>query len=131
MEQPSDETGETKWYPNCMQLFPRWSWTLLPLENVDKLCKAFAAKAELVPKYKFGRVEVTKNTRRALEVDKINDNNLWYEAFQREMSQLLDYNFFHMSHSGESMDAYQRIPYHVIPDTKFDSRGKAHLFPRQ
>jgi hypothetical protein len=87
MEQPSDETGETKWYPNCMQLFPRWSWTLLPLENVDKLCKASAANAELVSKCKFG-VEVTTNTRRAL------DNNLWYKAFQREMSQLLDYKIF-------------------------------------
>jgi hypothetical protein len=87
MEQPSDETGETKWYPNCMQLFPRWSWTLLPLENVDKLCNAFAAIAEMVSKYKFG-VEVTTNTRRAL------DNNLWYKAFQREMSQLLDYKIF-------------------------------------
>jgi hypothetical protein len=91
---------------------------------VENLCKAFATKAELVPKFKFG-VEVPKNTRRALELDKINGDNLWREAIQKEMSQLSDYKTFRLPHSGESLDAYQRIPYHMILDVKFDGRRKA------
>jgi hypothetical protein len=88
---------------------------------VENLCKAFATKAELVPKFKFG-VEVPKNTRRALELDKINGDNLWRETIQKEMSQLSDYKTFRLPHSGD-----QRIPYHMILGVKFDGRRKARL----
>jgi hypothetical protein len=90
-------------YPALTDTDPRWSpWTsAFSEEDVDKPRKGFVAKEELVPKHKFG-VEVPKNVRQALELDRINGNNLWYEAIQREMTQLLDYRTF-------SSKAYQQI----------------------
>jgi hypothetical protein len=129
VEQPPDERGETMRYPTLMTTDPRKSWTsAFHKDDVNQPCKGFVAKVELVPKYKFG-VEVTKNnTREALELDRINGNNLLHETIQREMSQLSDYKTFRLSHPGESLDANRQFPYHKILYVKSDGRGRAFLF---
>jgi hypothetical protein len=106
---------------------PYWTWTTaFSPEEVDQLSKAYATRAELAPKYKFG-VQVPKSIKHALQLDRINGNGLWREAIQKEMSQLSDYKTFRLPKPGEDLSEFQRIPYHMVFDVKFDGRRKARL----
>jgi hypothetical protein len=73
-------------------------------------------------KYKFG-IQVPKN---AIKLDKKNGNNLWEEAIKTELKQLTDYETFIVLDSGEDIPkGYQKIPYHIVFDVKYDLRHKA------
>jgi hypothetical protein len=78
-------------------------------------------------KYKFG-IQVSKGIKNAIELDKKNGNQLWQEAIKTELKQLTDYQTFIVLDSGEDIPTgYQKIPYHMVFDVKYDLRHKARL----
>jgi hypothetical protein len=55
-------------------------------------------------------------------------NHLWEQAIKTELKQLTDYHTFIVLHSGEDIPTgYQKIPYHMVFDVKYDLRHKARL----
>jgi hypothetical protein len=55
-------------------------------------------------------------------------SNLWHEAIKTELKQLTDYQTFVVLDSGEdSPTGYQKIPYHMVFDVKYDLIHKARL----
>jgi Reverse transcriptase (RNA-dependent DNA polymerase) len=59
-------------------------------------------------------------------LDKKNGNNLWEEAIKTELKQLTDYETFIVLDSEEDIPkGYQKIPYHIVFDVKYDLRHKA------
>jgi hypothetical protein len=78
-------------------------------------------------KYKFG-IQVPKGIKNAIDLDKKNGNQLWQEAIKTDLKQLTDYQTFILLHSGEDIPTgYQKIPYHMVFDVKYDLRHKARL----
>ena len=61
-------------------------------------------------------------------LDKVNNNELWKEATDKELDSLNEFETFRVLDEGEEMPAgHTRIPYHIICDCKFDGRRKARL----
>ena len=86
-----------------------------------------AAKNQQSPLYKFG-VQVPMNASHALYLDKLNNNNLWQEAMDKEIISINDFKTFRVLAEGEELpEGYTRIPYHIVFDVKFDGRRKARL----
>jgi hypothetical protein len=80
---------------NLWKKSERWKWTKeFDLDEVEDLRRAFTAKYEKTPKYKFG-VQIPTSISHALRLDKLNGNNLWQEAIQKEMDQLKEYQTPH------------------------------------
>ena len=78
-------------------------------------------------KYKFG-VEVPRNPKHALELDKQNGNDGWAKSIQLELDQIMGYKVFKILQPGEPLPkGYTRIPYHIVHDVKFDGRLKSRL----
>jgi hypothetical protein len=78
-------------------------------------------------KYKFG-IQVPKGIKNAIDLDKKNGNKLWHEAIQIELKQPTDYQTFIVLESGEDIPTgFQKIPYHMAFDVKYDLRHKARL----
>jgi hypothetical protein len=109
----------------------------MPFCHLIRYCKAKTPmeitrvhKASTSPtgiKYKFG-IQVPKGIKNALNLDKKNGNNLWEEAIKTELKQLTDYETFIVLDSGEAVpNGYQKIPYHIVFDVKYDLRHKARL----
>jgi hypothetical protein len=66
-----------------------------------------------------------------MNLDKRNKNNLWQEAVETELKQLTDYETVIVLDSGEDIPkGYQKIPYHIVFDVKYDLRHKARLVGR-
>ena len=57
----------------------------------------------------------------------MNGNHLWEEAIKKELTQMDDFSVFRFLNQGESLDDYQKLPYHMVFDVKFDLRRKARL----
>ena len=109
----------------------------MPFNHLIQYCKTKSSvdiarihKASTNPtsiKYKFG-VQVPKGIKNAINLDKKNGNNLWEEAIKTELKQLTDYETFIVLDSGEDIPkGYQKIPYHIVFDVKYDLRHKARL----
>jgi hypothetical protein len=78
-------------------------------------------------KYKFG-IQVPKGIKNTIDLDKKNGNQLWQEAIKTELMQLNHYQTFIVLDSGEDIPTgYQKIPYHMAFDVKYDLRHKARL----
>jgi hypothetical protein len=78
-------------------------------------------------KYKFG-IHVPRGIKNAIQLDNKNGNSLWEEAIKTELKQLTDYETFIVLDSGEAVpNGYQKIPYHIIFDVKYDLRHKSRL----
>jgi hypothetical protein len=78
-------------------------------------------------KYKFG-IQVPKGIKNAIDLDKKNGNQLRQEAIKIELEQLTGYQTFIVLHSGENIPTgYQKIPYHMVFDVKYDLRHKAKI----
>ena len=108
---------------------PHWQWVtdfINDQPKYEKLVKAMRTSKSFGPKYKFG-IEVPRSIRHALLLDKINGNNLWAEAIQKELKQLNDFKVFRSLHADEQLAGFQRLPYHMVFDVKFDLRWKARL----
>ena len=78
------------------------------------------------PKYKFG-IEVPRSVKHALEIDARNGNTLWRDAIMTELNQLDDFKVFRNVKPGETLEGFQKLPYHMVFDVKFDLRRKARL----
>jgi hypothetical protein len=106
---------------------PYFQWLhLVKPDRLETLTKAFNAKLNALPRYKFG-IQLPTNAKHALLLDRLNGNNLWAEAIAAEMKQLKQYSTFRRARPSESLHEYQRIPYHLVFDVKFDGRRKARL----
>jgi hypothetical protein len=78
-------------------------------------------------KYKFG-IQVPKGIKNAIDLDKKNGNQFWQEAIKTELKQLTDYQTFIVLDSGEVIPTgYQKIPYNMIFDLKYNVRNKSRL----
>jgi hypothetical protein len=78
-------------------------------------------------KYKFG-IQVTKGIKNKIDLDKKNGNQLWQEAIKTNLKELTDYQTFIVLDSGEDIPTgYQKIPYRLVFDVKYDLRHKARL----
>jgi len=78
-------------------------------------------------RYKFG-VQVPRSISEAHRLDKENGNNLWAEAIQLEISQLLDYaTYDDRGHGGKIPGGYQKIRMLWIFDVKQSGKRKARF----
>jgi hypothetical protein len=93
--------------------------------EITKIHKASTGTTSI--KYKFG-IQVPKGIKNAINLDRKNGNNLWQESIKTELKQLTDYETFIVLDSGEDIPmGYQKIPYHIKFDLKYDLRHKARL----
>ena len=94
----------------------------------NQLARAFKSKTTSTStKYKFG-IQVPLGIKQAYEIDRLNGNTLWADAIKTELNQLNEYQTFRRLKPGEKLPtSYQRIPYHIVFDVKFDLRRKARL----
>ena len=98
--------------------------TKTPME-ITRVYKASSSPTGI--KYKFG-IQVPKGIKNAINLDKKNGNNLWGKAIKTELKQLTDYETFIVLDLGEDIPkGYQKIPYHIVFDVKYDLRHKARL----
>jgi len=78
-------------------------------------------------RYKFG-IQVPKGIKNAIDLHKKNGNNLWEEAIRTDLKELTDYQTFIVLDSGESIPSgYQKIPYRIVFDVKYDLSHTAQL----
>jgi hypothetical protein len=93
--------------------------------DIARILKVSTSSAGI--KYKFG-IQVPKEIKNAIDLDKKNGNKLWQEAIKTELKQLTDYQTFIVLDSGEDIPTgYQKMPYHMVFDIKYDLRHKARL----
>jgi hypothetical protein len=93
--------------------------------DIARILKASTSSAGI--KYKFG-IQVPKGIKNEIDLDKKNGNQLWQEAMKTELKQLTDYQTFIVLDSGEDIPTgYQKIPYHMVFDVKYDLRHKTRL----
>jgi Reverse transcriptase (RNA-dependent DNA polymerase) len=96
-----------------------------PSLKMSKAC--IVSNSPTTVKYKFG-IQVPRGIRNAISLDKKNKNNLWQQAIDTELKQLTDYETFIVLDSGEDIPReYQKIPYPIVFDVKYDLRHKARL----
>ena len=101
---------------------PDWEWTkdyINDTKEYTRLIRVLRTSKSMGSKYKFG-VEIPRSVKHALEIDRRNGNNLWREAMQKELNQLDEFQVFRMRKQGESLEGYERLPYHFVWDCKFD-----------
>ena len=106
-----------------------WDWTKDFIDETSeytRLLHALRTSKNFGPKYKFG-IEVPRSVKHALLLDKIAGNNLWAEAIKKELDQFDEFGAFRFLGEGESIEDFQRLPYHMVFDVKFDLRRKARL----
>jgi hypothetical protein len=86
--------------------------------DVARILRASARPAGI--KYKFG-IQVPKGIKNAIDLDKKKGNQLWQEAIKTELKLLTNYQTFIVINSGEDIPSgYQKIPYHLVFDVKYD-----------
>jgi hypothetical protein len=85
------------------------------------------ARGDDTAKFKFG-VEVPRNPKHAMELDKVKGTIGWTESIGKELKQLDEFKTFKLIPDGEPTPAgYKRIPYHLVFNVKFDGRLKSRL----
>jgi hypothetical protein len=90
--------------------------------DIARILKVSTSPAGI--KYKFG-ILIPKGIKNTIDLDKKYGNQLWQEAIKTELEQLTDYQTFIVLHSGEDIPTgYQKIPYHMVFDVKYDLRHK-------
>jgi Reverse transcriptase (RNA-dependent DNA polymerase) len=95
-----------------------------PVDTV-RIHKASTSSSNV--KYKFG-IQIPRGIKNAIHLDNKNGNKLWQEANKTELKQLTDYCTFIVLDSGEAVPSgYQKIPYHIVFDVKYELRHKARL----
>ena len=79
------------------------------------------------PTYKFG-VKIPRNYSEALRFDDDNKNDLWKEAMQKEVAQILEYNTFdNIGINGKLPDGYKKIGLQFVLDCNHNYRRKARM----
>jgi hypothetical protein len=68
---------------------PHWKWANRYLKNPKKFIRltrqVHLANMKYGPKYKFG-VQVPRNIKEALALDKKDSNTMWYDAIKKELT---------------------------------------------
>ena len=78
-------------------------------------------------RYKFG-VELPRNTKHALELDRNNGNTLWKEAMESETKGLMEFETFIVLGDDERPPkGYSFIPLHACYECKVDGRRKCRI----
>jgi hypothetical protein len=108
-----------------------WQWARQMLKSNKRFIHAVKMMKSVVAtglKYKFG-IQVPRNIREAIRLDKENGNTLWQDAIREEIEQLLRFKTFRILPKGvktfENMNKYSYVPMHFVFDVKFDVRRKA------
>ena len=110
---------------NSIGNHPVFAWempqTIRRKESIVKQVTHRLAKEQ----YKFG-IKVPNSVDEALQMDKNNGNNLWHDAIQKELKNVLI--AFRMLEEGEQLPVgSKQIPYHIIFDVKLDLTRKVRL----
>jgi hypothetical protein len=106
-----------------------WKWTADYIQDDDRLASMVRAYKSKVngTQFMFG-VEIPSNTKRALELDKINGNTLWRESIDKELEMINQFKTFRRLEKGEVLGPeYKPVPYFITYANKFDGRRKARL----
>ena len=107
-----------------------WMHDYLAMDDENlRLIQTFrAAKHEgTEKKFQFG-VEVPRNPKHALELDKQNNNNGWAKSIKKELDEINECNVFKVIPDGQPVPkGYKRIPNHIVHAVKFDGRLKCRL----
>ena len=109
---------------NDLQQPPCFTWKKTYLSQQKKMeelkrVHAMATKGHQSSLYKFG-AQVPMNVSHALYLDKINNNNMWQEAMDKEIISINEFKTFRVLDEGEKMpEEYSKIPYHIVFDVKF------------
>lgn len=106
-----------------------FSWVKDIIQNPDSIFSALktSTKTAKEVKFKFG-VQVSHNMKEAIHLDEVNNNKEWDGAVQSELTSINGHQKFIVLENHEPMPpGYKQIPYHFIPDVKFDGRKKARL----
>ena len=86
-----------------------------------------AKRRKLNNRFKYG-VEVPRDVKHALELDRKNGNTFWRDALSKEMGSLGDHKVFKLLERGEPIpEGYQMIPMWIIFDVKMNLTRKARL----
>ena len=78
-----------------------------------QLARAFKAKLEQGPRYKFG-AEVARSPKHGLHVDKANGNSLWKDATATELKQINEYKTSRRPTADYKLSDYEMIPYPMV-----------------
>ena len=81
---------------------PGWKWTRKFTKNPKKfirISKQMKLSILKGPRFRFG-IQVPRNIKEAMELDKINGNTAWQDALEKEIGQLFDYNTFKVLKKG-------------------------------
>lgn len=85
--------------------------------------KKFSSK----PVFKYG-IEVPRNAKRALEIDKANENHVWRDSMKKEVDSLLELDCFNYEEKGyDPGPGWQTTTLHMVFDVKHDLRRKSRL----
>jgi hypothetical protein len=110
---------------------PGWRWARKMLKSNKRFArtiKLLKGSVSTGPKFKFG-IQVPRNIREAIRLDRENGNTLWQDAMREEIQQLLQFKTFRILAKGittfEKMKDYTYVPLHFVFDVKFDLRRKA------
>ena len=124
----SDPTPPPKPWSNRFPDVHPYRRQLEQLEYVQDM--DYKANTDLkAPKYKFGE-EVPHSVTHSLLLDKqkgLPYDKSWQCAIDKEPNQLRVCHTFRTLNPGGRLSGFQRIPYHLVFDVKFDLRKKAHL----
>ena len=97
------------------------------IRRVNKKRKKKRNFGSHVPQFKYG-IEVPRNVKRALELDRKNKNSYWADAIKKEVTALTDVDCFDFKDPDFKPDAtFQRTTLHIVFDVKQDLRRKARL----
>jgi hypothetical protein len=91
--------------------------------------QAYLRSFQSSPKYKYG-VEVPRDHKDAMRLDKLNGNTKWEDASNTELAQIDEYECFKdLGHHSKAKapEGYKRIRVHFVYDVKHDGRHKARL----
>ena len=79
------------------------------------------------PKYKFG-IEIPRNAKHAIELNKQNGNTFWQDAMKLEVDLLKNFQTFKILAKGvrdfPNKKNYTYVPLHMVFDVKFDLRHR-------
>ncbi|MGL5078847.1 MAG: reverse transcriptase domain-containing protein, partial [Waterburya sp.] len=94
-------------------------------QRMQRMVKKATAKPS-GPKFQFG-IQVPRNVKEALELDKKNKNTKWKDAMQEEIDSLNAYNTFKDKGKLTHLEGYKKIIVHFVFAVKHDLRHKARL----
>jgi hypothetical protein len=93
--------------------------------DIARILKVSTSPAGI--KYKLG-IQVPKGIKNWVDLHKKSGNQSWQEAIKTTLEQLTDYQTFIVLDSGGKIPTnYQKIPYHMAFDVKYDLRHKTRL----